>query len=63
MKERKTKLLNYEKQISLRDSGNNRFTFTLELLLLVFLQQLADELLGQITGVTEELVIKLIVDV
>lgn len=33
----------------------------LELLLFVLLQQLADEVLGQLTGVTEELLIKLII--
>lgn len=57
-------LLNYHK---------HRFTFEfatrkmcihyvlLELLLLILLQQLADEFLGQLTGVTEELLIKLVI--
>lgn len=34
---------------------------TLELLLLILLQQLADEFLGQLAGVAEELLIELII--
>lgn len=37
------------------------FYVMLKLLLLILLQQLADEFLGQLTGVTEELLIKLII--
>lgn len=33
-----------------------------QLLLLVLLQQLADELLGELTGVTEELLVKVVAD-